>query len=139
MLAKAEAILAVELPVEFVELLRIQNGGYTKGFAHPMSQKTTWAKDHVPFEELAGIVTDASIESCQNILRSAEMATIWGVPPRQVLLCGDGHYWITLDYRNGLTPSVAWIDVECGEDFQVAESFGAFLSGLVPASFYDAG
>ena len=36
MVAQAEARLGVRLPPELIELLRIQNGGYTLAFAHPM-------------------------------------------------------------------------------------------------------
>ena len=137
MRVQAEAFLGVSLPIELTELLKIQNGGYTKGFAHPMTQRTTWADDHVPLDDLAGIVIDVNHKTAQNLLHSNGMTAEWGLPPKQVLLSGDGHYWITLDYRNGPTPTVAWIDVECGEDIQVATSFASFLSGLVPASSYD--
>jgi hypothetical protein len=134
MLTMAEAQLAVKLPGEYVRLLRLQNGGYTQGFGFPMSQPTTWAIDHVPLYELFGIVTDASIQTAQNALESDYMIKEWGLPPRQVLLSGDGHWWITLDYRRGAVPSVAWIDVECGEDVQIAQTFALFLDGLVPDS-----
>jgi len=137
MLAEAESRLGVKLPSELVELLRAQNGGYTKGFAHPMSQVTTWAEDHVPLDTLAGIVTDPNHTTALNLLSTKEMTQEWGLPPNQVLLSGDGHYWLTLDYRKGTQPTVAWIDVECDEDVQVAGSFGAFLAGLVSAAMYD--
>jgi hypothetical protein len=65
------------------------------------------------------------------------MTKEWGLPPKQVLLSCEGHFWITLDYRNGRMPSIAWIDVECGEDIQIAASFEVFLSGLVPDSIYN--
>src|SRR5262249_52806914 len=122
---------------EYITLLRIQNGGYTQGFGFPMTQRTTWAEDHVPLSDLAGIVTDPQIRTAQNILDSVYLTEEWLLPPRQGLLSGDGHWWITLDYRNGDNPSVAWIDVECGEDVQVAPSFAAFLDGLEPDSEFD--
>lgn len=134
----AESILGVRLPPELIALLRIQNGGYTQGFAHPMSQPTTWAQDHVPFHDLSGLMP-LDHTSPMNIMLTPEMTLEWGLPPKQVLLSGDGHYWITLDYRNGSIPSVAWIDVECGEDIQVAPTFAAFLEGLVPAAQFDGG
>ena len=59
------------------------------------------------------------------------MTQEWGLPEKQVLLTGDGHWWITLDYRKSNTPSVRWIDVECGEDIHVANSFKDFIYGLV--------
>ena len=73
MVLEAEKILDVKLPRLLIELLEVQNGGYTKGFAYPMTVKTTWANDHVPLTELFGIVTDESIETSQNILLTKYM------------------------------------------------------------------
>jgi len=102
-----------------------------------MTQPTARAKDHVPLNDMAGIVTDPDIRTAQNILDTGYMTDEWGLPPRQALLSGDGHWWITLDYRSGDSPSVAWIDVECGEDIQVAPTFSAFLDGLRPSVDFD--
>ncbi len=137
MVEQAEAMLGFKLPGSLIALLWIQNGGYTKGFVHPMKQRTTWAEDHVPLDDLGGIVLDPEHETALNLLQTEYMTKEWGLPEKQVLLSGDGHYWITLDYRHGPEPTVAWIDVECGEDFQVAASFDDFLSGLVPATTDD--
>ena len=137
MVSIAEEQLGVKLPAEYLALLRVQNGGCTHGFRFPMTQSTTWAKDHVPLNDMAGIVTDPSIRTAQNILDTGYMTEEWGLPPRQALLSGDGHWWITLDYRRGDAPSVAWIDVECAEDIQVASTFPAFLDGLRPSSNFD--
>lgn len=131
MVSTAEKMLSVKLPSLLIELLKVQNGGYTKGFAFPMAEKTTWAENHVPLSDLFGIVTDESIETAQNILDSHYMTEEWGLPEKQVLLTGDGHWWITLNYRKSSTPSVSWIDVECGEDVHVANSFEDFINGLV--------
>jgi len=136
-LGRAEGALGVRLPTELIELLRIQNGGYTEGFALPMSRATSWASDHIPLDELNGIVLDPTVKTALNLMDTAYMTAEWDLPPQQVLLAGAGHYWITLDYRNGPAPSVAWIDIDSGEDFQVADSFAAFLSNLVPASVYE--
>ena len=133
MLAKAERRLGVTLPAELVALLRAQNGGYTRGFAFPTHEPTSWAEDHVLLDELFGIGTDGGA----SILDTAYMTEEWGLPPGQVLLSGDGHWWITLDYRAGAAPSVAWIDVEVGEDLQLAPSFADFLAGLLPGDAFD--
>jgi hypothetical protein len=130
MIEVAQVDLGVKLPMEYLSLLRIQNGGYTKGFGFPMTEKTTWADDHVPLSELAGIVIDPTIETAQNIINSRELTNEWDLPPQQILLTGDGHWWITLDYRKGEIPSVAWIDVDSGEDIRVAATFSDFLAGL---------
>ena len=131
-IAIAEKTLNVKLPAQFIELLKVQNGGYTKGFVFPMTQKTTWAENHVPLFELFGIVTDKSIETAQNLLDTQYMTEEWGLPEKQVLLTGDGHWWITLDYRNAESPVVRWIDVECEEEVVIANSFEDFINGLIP-------
>jgi len=127
----AEMILKVHLPKLFIELLKVQNGGYTKGFAFPMKQRTTWSNSHVPLSEMFGIVTDKSIDTGQNILDTQFMTEEWGLPEKQVLLSGDGHWWITLDYRQSDKPYVRWIDLECDEDIHIADSFEDFFNGLV--------
>ncbi len=137
MIAIAEKSLDVKLPALFIELLRIQNGGYTAGFAFPMTQKTTWADDHVPLSKLCGIVTDESIKTAHNIMDSHYMTEEWELPPKQVLLAGEGEWWITLDYRDSSIPTVRWLDVECDEDVLIANSFEEFFNGLVPESNYD--
>jgi hypothetical protein len=132
MVVYAERQLGVRLPVEYISLLRHQNGGYTKGFGYPMRQRTTWAEDHVPLNELFGIVTVPERNTALNILDTPYLTEEWELPPHQVLLSGDGHWWVTLDYRNGEVPSVAWIDVESDEDIQVAPTFADFINGLRP-------
>jgi len=129
-LESAEKILGVKLPSRLIELLKIQNGGYTNGFAFPIKQKTTWADSHVPLSELFGIVPDKNIRTVQNIMIDY-IPKEWGLPEKQVLLTGDGHWWITLDYRTSNNPSVKWIDVECEEEVKVADTFDQFIEGLV--------
>jgi hypothetical protein len=131
MIIQAENELGVKLPDTFLDLLKVQNGGYTKGFAFPMTIKTTWAANHVPLTELFGIVLDKELDSAHNLMQSDYMTREWGLPEKQVLLAGDGHWWITLDYRHGNTPSIRWIDRECGEDIHIANSFDDFYNGLV--------
>lgn len=131
MVSAAETMLGAKLPPLLIDLLKIQNGGYTQGFVYPVNLKTTWADDHVPLAELFGIVTDKTINTGQNILDSQYMIDEWGLPEKQVLLTGDGHWWITLDYRESDVPSVRWIDIECDQDMHIADTFEAFIQGLV--------
>lgn len=133
MVVEAQQVLGVTLPETFVKLLRLQNGGYTRGFVFPTQCRTSWAEDHVPLEELFGIGRKGGPTGGHNLLDTAYMTKEWGLPPKQVLLAGDGHWWITLDYRKGSHPSVAWIDVEVDEDVQLASSFDEFLAGLLSA------
>lgn len=136
LVAYAERELHVKLPGLLVELLSIMNGGYTKGFAFPMTRKTSWADDHILLTDLKAIVPDKETETALNILDTAYMIREWGLPEKQVLLSGDGHTWITLDYRKSDIPTVRWIDVESNEDIHVADSFDEFINGLVPQENY---
>jgi hypothetical protein len=131
MIEQAESELGVKLPDSFLDLLKIQNGGYTKGFAFPITEKTSWADNHVPLTELFGIVLEKKSNSGHNIMQTEYMVKEWGLPEKQVLLSGDGHWWITLDYRQNENPSVRWIDLECSEDIHIADSFEDFIIGLV--------
>ncbi|NJC28527.1 SMI1/KNR4 family protein [Neolewinella antarctica] len=129
-IVRAESSLGVKLPPIYLDLIRIQNGGYTNGFIFPMKIMTSWANDHVPLHEMFGIVNPNST-SGHNIMKSHYLTSEWGLPPNQVIINGDGHWWITLDYRKSKEPSIAWIDIECDEDIQIATSFKGFYHDLV--------
>jgi hypothetical protein len=136
MIKEAEARLAVKLPESYISLLNIQNGGYTQGYVFPMSEKTSWSSDHVPFDQLFGIVTDEDSASGHNILDTDYLAEEWGLPSNNLVLTGRGHWWITLDYSANENPSVRWIDVECDENILLANSFEDFINGLIPKSVF---
>lgn len=54
-----------------------------------------------------------------------------------VLLTGDGHWWIALDYRtrgpHG-APSVTWLDAADSTELALAPDFRTFLERLTDAS-----
>lgn len=127
----AEKILKVKLPTLLVTILKAQNGGYTKGFAFPTTVKTSWADNHVPLDELFGIVTDKTFKTAHNILDTQYMIEEWGLPDKLVLLTGDGHWFIVLDYRKGDKPTITWFDTEMDQDIHIANSFEEFFEGLV--------
>jgi hypothetical protein len=124
----------VQLPLLYVELLQYQNGGYTNDFGYPMVQETSWAKDHVPLNGMSGIVSDSNIQTPFNILESDYYQNEWDLPPKQLILNGDGHWWITLDYRYSSQPSILWIDTEVEEIIPIATTFETFYAGLRPIS-----
>lgn len=72
-----------------------------------------------------------------NLVDNDYMCEEWGLPPKQVLIAGDGHWWISLDHRKGPTPSVAWIDVEGEEELLLAATFAEVIDKQVPASDFD--
>jgi SMI1-KNR4 cell-wall len=128
-LRAAEAELGVRLPEEYVALLRIRNGGVVSKqcSAFPTSERTSWAEGWVGFNQMHGIGSDF-----ETILSSPYLTDEWGIPGTAVLLAGDGHWWIALDYRGGDEPAVTWFDTELDQDMQLAPSFRAFVEGLVP-------
>lgn len=137
MLGAAERQLGVRLPKRYVELLRIQNGGYTRElFAAPLVDGSSRLQDHVTLSELNGIVPvgDTQADSAHNILLSQRITEDSNLPPKQVLLAGDGHTWISLDYREGIVPAVIVIDADAGTEQVIASSFAEFFAVLRPAA-----
>ena len=125
MVALAESKLNIKLPNYYIELLKQQNGGYIKYNGHPSHVPTSWADDHVQVDHLFGIGSE------KGILESEYFIQEWDLPNNIVLISGDGHSWIALDYRNSKTePPVIYIDVELGQQITLAENFDMFINGL---------
>ena len=141
-LEEAERSLEVELPRFYVELLRVQNGGHTSSEleAFPTQRATSWADDHVPFDEVFGIGRADAEYPDRGLLDNAYFVAEWGLPAGLVLLSGDGHWWIALDYRrSGMRgePSVCWVDTDLDEELELAPSFEAFVRGLRSVALFE--
>lgn len=122
---KAEKELGVNLPESYKKLVLLQNGGFIKYNAFPTDRPTSWAKDHIQFDYLLGIGKE------DGILESADLIEEWELPDGLVLLHGDGHTWIALDYREVKeNPPVHYFDLEDEEDFRLADSFDEFIAKL---------
>ncbi|KDN81927.1 SMI1/KNR4 family protein [Kitasatospora cheerisanensis] len=135
----AERLLGVTLPAELLALLRHRNGGaLADAFtAFPTDRPTSWSADHVPVDELFGI---GRSEGSLSLLDTPYLVDEWDLPSPVVLLTGDGHWWIALDYRAcGPTgdPSVTWLDAEDGTNFTLAPDLRTFLERLTAASAFD--
>jgi hypothetical protein len=122
----------VTLPAALVDLLRVRNGGgvHQTRRRYPISQPTSWAHDHVPVPTVMGIGDDGSGLS---ITDTPYLVQEWGLPEPVVLLTGDGHWWIALDYRASGPhgePSVTWFDTELGTELELAPDFRTFVGGL---------
>lgn len=135
LVAEAERVLRVTLPADLVSLLRCQNGGYvTDDFAAcPTTRATSWADDHVILNEIAGIGSTEVL----SLLDSPYLNEEWGQPPELVLLSGDGHWWIALDYRQcepGGEPPVVFYENESEphDELRLATSFREFVCLLGP-------
>ncbi|MFF8842183.1 SMI1/KNR4 family protein [Streptomyces sp. NPDC015127] len=129
----------VTLPSTLLDLLRHQNGGQVSPSrdAFPTSRPTSWSADHVPFDCLMGIGRSGQALS---LLDSPYLADEWGLPPAVVLISGDGHYWIGLDYRacgpHG-EPSVTWFDTDDNSELALAPDLRSFIEGLAPADEFE--
>lgn len=147
--AATERALGVRLPAAYLDLLRVRNGGATRGWECPVEDgDVQWAEEvfelfGVPplsAEQAAALDGPALAETISDdvhgsILVTPYMTREWKLPPRQALLSGDGHTWLSLDYRAGEDPKVVFLQDD-GWEFSVsvlAESFDQFLAKLRPA------
>lgn len=136
---EAEALLNVTLPATLLDLLRVRNGGQVaRGrSAFPTSLPTSWSTDHVPFEAVMGI---GNRERTLSLLDSPYLVEEWSLPSAVLLLSGDGHYWIGLDYRicgrHG-EPSVTWFDADDNTELALAPDFRSFLQGLTSVGDFE--
>lgn len=48
------------------------NGGYTQGFAFPMTVRTSWAENHIPLDSLNGIVVDKSVNTASYMNKNGD-------------------------------------------------------------------
>lgn len=116
--ALAEERIGHKLPAEYLDLLRMQNGGYIR-FSLP----------DMPHRMIAGIgpnfpsLTEVSWDDLQEDVSFP----LQGLVPFD----GDGHWHLCLDYReNSETPSVTYADVEVDCQSRIADSFADYLSRL---------
>lgn len=122
---KTEKKLGVKLPQEYKNLVLEQNGGYLEWNAFPTDRPTSWAEDHIQFDHLLGIGKK------EGILESDYLIKEWELPKNIILISGDGHSWVALDYRNTTeNPPVHFFDLEMEKDFKLADSFSEFISKL---------
>lgn len=129
-IAKAEKKLGVTLPDTYKKLILEQNGGYIVHNAFPTTHSNSWAEDHIQFNHLLGIAED------EGIMDSAYLIKEWELPEGLVLINGDGHTWVAMDYRKTKeNPSIHYFDVEMEEDFKLADSFDEFIEGLYTAEY----
>lgn len=120
----AQRELKVKLPDSYLKLLKEQNGGSLYLNAFPVSFED---EVHLAVDYLLGIGENKR----EGIQQSGYFIKEWGLPKRIVLLSGDGHTWIALDYREvNENPPIIYIDVEQEIEKQLSLSFDVFVSKL---------
>jgi hypothetical protein len=116
----AEKAIGYRLPVEYLDLLRQQNGGYIR-FSLPDYVHDSIAGIGPYFPSLIGFDWDERQEHVSYPLQ--------GLVPFD----GDGHWHLCLDYRrNADSPSITFADIECDCEKSVAASFSEYLAILKP-------
>ena len=135
----AERQLGVRLPASLLEILRVQNGGPVAEpwNAFPTDVPTSWSENHVPLDDMMGI---GRHDGRSSLLDSPYLVEEWDLPSPLVLLSGDGHCWIALDYRacgQGGEPSVTWFDVDGDTELPLAADFRTFVERLTAATSLD--
>ena len=139
MVAVAERELGVTLPDDLLRLLRIQNGGVVaQAYDACPTEPNFYADDHVPFDHLFGLGPTGDAETI-TMLDTAYLVQEWDLPTPVVLLSGQGHYWVALDYRtsgpNG-EPVVTWVHNEMEHELRLAPNFRTFVERLTSSDIY---
>jgi len=131
----AESQWGVVLPESYVELVKVQNGGYTSKVLPGSVHSQIWG--------IPPIEGDWDGRTLYNIVSSFADPVEFGLSDDArfvITLDGDGHWYLCMDYRNTEgrhDPRIVMIDVESGyeETSVIAPSFEEYLDLLV----YDAG
>lgn len=127
-IANAEKELGVSLPTDFIDLMKISNGGYLN------SDKRAFLVDFslesgdvfIEVEEIMGI-------DQEGILLSEYLAEEWDLPKSIILFSGSGHAWVGFNYDGRDIPNIVYVEPDDGDgnNFHViAKTFTEFVSKL---------
>jgi hypothetical protein len=122
---EVEKTLGVKLPESYLNVMKNRVGNRMR-FSYP-------APSNYPHGKWLHISDFMSI-SGKGITKSAYLCKEWDMPENIVLLGGDGHTWLGLDYRNIENrgePSVVFIDNDTNEQvYYLAPNFDTFIDSL---------
>jgi len=129
--------LGYRLPVSYIELMKLHNGGMPVNTCFPTKEPTSWAKNHIAISGIIGIGSKKSNSLC-GAFGNQFMIEEWGYPDLGIVICdcpSAGHDVVMLDYRKcgkDGEPEVVHVDQDC--DYKVtflAKDFETFICGLV--------
>lgn len=131
-----EQELGYRLPSSYVDLMRVQNGGFPRNTNHRTRERTSWAGDHIAITGLYSIGREKSCSLCGEF-GSQFWIDEWEYPAIGIYFAdcpSAGHDMLCLDYRQcgpEGEPQVVHVDQEF--DYRitfVAENFESFIRNL---------
>ena len=140
---RVERELGFKMPGSYLALLRNQNGGIARKSCYRMSERTSWAEDHIAITGIYGVDRKMDCSLC-GVVGSKFWMEEWGYPAIGVYFAdcpSAGHDMICLDYRKcgpDGEPSVVHVAQE--SDFKItfiAKDFETFIRGLEPEDAFD--
>lgn len=127
-LTAVEARLGVKLPDDYLEALRIQNGGCVE----PRDLPIRWNGQ----DDIALVDSIAGVGLSDGLIQSKALLTEWGVEDeRLIAFAGDGHFFLAFDYRESKTPKIAYVDTDSEQVDVLFDSFRAFAEALTTVEF----
>ncbi|QOH80948.1 SMI1/KNR4 family protein [Plesiomonas shigelloides] len=142
-IADLESQLGYRIPRSYVELARIQNGGYPNNTYYRTNIPTPCAAAaHVAITGIYAIGKSAYC-SLGGSMNTRFWVEEWGYPPIGIYFAdcpSAGHDMIALDYRkcgNDGEPCVVHVDQECGYKItKLADTFEEFIRKLEPEAYF---
>ncbi|WP_215190695.1 SMI1/KNR4 family protein [Exiguobacterium sp. s6] len=122
-LTEVETRLGVKLPIDYLEAIRIQNGGYVEQRDLPI----IWNGQG----DIALVDSIAGVGLNKGLIESKALLTEWGVEDdRLIAFAGDGHFFLVFDYREGSEPNIAYIDTDTEQIDILFDTFSQFSEAL---------
>lgn len=121
----AEKHFNVKLPKAYINLLKQKNGGELHYNALPISLDRWENDNHIIIDHLLGIKENNGIMETDYYVKE------WEIKRRNIiLLSGDGHEWLALDYDKTEEPKVIFIQTDNERIIEIYSSFDKMLENL---------
>lgn len=127
-ITRVEQTLGLKLPSDFLQLLKIANGGIIKDThqAFSVDFSIESGDQFIMVEEIMGA-------NEEGLMLSDYFIEEWDLPKELVLFSGSGHAWVGFNYENREVPNVVYVEPDNGDgnNFHVlADTFNEFISKL---------
>jgi DNA-directed RNA polymerase subunit M/transcription elongation factor TFIIS len=120
----------IKLPEEYIRYAGSKHSWVVKlPPSESESTKYYFGEGFYQIGELSGLDPD----KYRSIFDSPALVQEWKLPKDLVLIDGDGHTWLALDYRDSnMEPKVIVIESDESNHLLVANNFGEFIDSLLP-------